>query len=354
MKLRSACVAAGMFALPVLAQAQPVTGPYVSLGAGTSFLQGTKFTDQATTGTGTALFKDSYAGEVAVGYGLGNGVRFEINANYLRNTGDKLDFSAAGQSPAYGGSNSYGAMFNILYDFDLGLPVYPYIGAGAGIELESFRSVLKDDFGDSISGDRGTAAYDLIAGVSLPVRAIPNLSVTLSYTFMEQMQSRGYHLTTIGAPPGSVQLGADFDHTALIGLRYALFTPPAPPPPTPMAAPEPMAAPAAAPRTYLVFFDWDKYNLTPRAMDIISEAATASKTGTTELDVSGYTDTSGTPTYNQGLSLRRAKAVEAQLVTDGVPMSEIDIHAYGETHLLVPTGPGVREPQNRRVEIVLK
>jgi outer membrane protein OmpA-like peptidoglycan-associated protein len=40
-------------------------------------------------------------------------------------------------------------------------------------------------------------------------------------------------------------------------------------------------------------------------------------------------------------------------VADGVPASEISIHAYGETHLLVPTGPGVREPQNRRVEIVL-
>ncbi len=67
----------------------------------------------------------------------------------------------------------------------------------------------------------------------------------------------------------------------------------------------------------------------------------------------GYTDTSGTPDYNQGLSERRAKAVAAQLETDGVPASEIEIHAYGETHLLVATGPGVREPQNRRVEIVL-
>ncbi|OYV25035.1 MAG: hypothetical protein B7X08_07240, partial [Acidocella sp. 20-63-7] len=57
------------------------------------------------------------------------------------------------------------------------------------------------------------------------------------------------------------------------------------------------------------------------------------------MDVSGYTDTSGTPVYNQGLSLRRAKPVAAQLVTDGVPGSEIEIHAFGETHLLVPTGP---------------
>jgi outer membrane protein OmpA-like peptidoglycan-associated protein len=116
-----------------------------------------------------------------------------------------------------------------------------------------------------------------------------------------------------------------------------------------------MAAPAPAPaRTYLVFFDWDKADLTPRATDIIAQAASDSKTASvTTISVSGYTDTSGTPTYNQGLSLRRAKAVAGQLVTDGVSASEIEIHAYGETHLLVPTGPGVREPQNRRVEIVL-
>ena len=92
-----------------------------------------------------------------------------------------------------------------------------------------------------------------------------------------------------------------------------------------------------------MFFDWDKSDLTPKATQIIAEAASDSKTaGVTTLSVSGYTDTSGTPNYNQGLSERRAKAVAGQLVTDG------------ETHLLVPTGPGVREPQNRRVEIVLQ
>jgi len=105
----------------------------------------------------------------------------------------------------------------------------------------------------------------------------------------------------------------------------------------------------------LVFFDWDKSDLTPRAIDVIAQAASASHTQqTTSIDVSGYTDTSGTPTYNLGLSRRRAQSVAAQLVTDGVSQSEISIEAYGETHLLVPTGPGVREPQNRRVQIVLQ
>ena len=74
----------------------------------------------------------------------------------------------------------------------------------------------------------------------------------------------------------------------------------------------------------------------------------------TRIEVNGYTDTSGTPKYNQGLSIRRAQAVQAELVKDGVPQGAITIQGFGDTHLLVPTGPGVREPQNRRVEIIIR
>ncbi len=183
---------------------------------------------------------------------------------------------------------------------------------------------------------------------------VPGLSLTAEYTFMQLTASRNYRFTAPGSPvpTGNVKIGQESTHTFLIGLRYQLFNPPPPPPPAPTPV---AAAPAPVPaRTYLVFFDWDKYNLTPRATQIIAQAASDSKTqSTTMLSVSGYTDTSGTPVYNQGLSMRRAKAVAGQLVTDGVPASEIEIHAYGETHLLVPTGPNVREPQNRRVEIVV-
>ena len=72
----------------------------------------------------------------------------------------------------------------------------------------------------------------------------------------------------------------------------------------------------------------------------------------TRIDVVGNTDTSGTPTYNQGFSERRAHTVAAEPVHDGVPRTAISMHAYGDTKLLVPTGPGVREPRNRRVEVV--
>jgi iron complex outermembrane receptor protein len=127
-----------------------------------------------------------------------------------------------------------------------------------------------------------------------------------------------------------------------------------PPPATlpPAAMPAPPTIPA---RTYLVFFDWDRADLTARARQIVAAAAAASShVQTTRIEVNGYTDLSGTAAYNQRLSVRRAESVRAELVSDGVAKDEISIHGYGESNPLVPTAKGVREPQNRRVEIILK
>jgi len=104
-----------------------------------------------------------------------------------------------------------------------------------------------------------------------------------------------------------------------------------------------------------VFFDWDRADLTERARQIVAEAAQASThVQTTRIEVNGYTDLSGTPSYNQQLSVRRAKSVETELVRDGVAASEIAIKGFGESNPLVQTAKGVREPQNRRVEIILR
>ena len=139
-----------------------------------------------------------------------------------------------------------------------------------------------------------------------------------------------------------------YNHSVLLGVRYAFSAAPA----AVMAAPA-MVAPAG--KSFLVFFDWDKSTLTDRARGIIREAAAASKAArTTRIEVNGYADTSGSPQYNQGLSMRRAQTVAAELVRNGVGKQEIAIKAFGETVLLVPTGDGVREPQNRRVEIIIR
>ena len=105
----------------------------------------------------------------------------------------------------------------------------------------------------------------------------------------------------------------------------------------------------------MVFFDWDKATLNDRARSIVKDAATAAtKVAHTRIDVAGNADTSGAAQYNPGLSKRRADAVAAELIKDGVAKTDIVVTANGDTHPLVPTGPGVREPQNRRVEIVLR
>jgi outer membrane protein OmpA-like peptidoglycan-associated protein len=117
--------------------------------------------------------------------------------------------------------------------------------------------------------------------------------------------------------------------------------------------PPPVVAPAPAPRSYLVFFDFNKSDLTPEATTIVDTAAkNAGPAKVTQLTVTGHTDTVGSDAYNMRLSRRRAESVAAELEKDGIPSEEIEIVAKGKRDLLVPTKDGVREPQNRRVQIV--
>lgn len=117
----------------------------------------------------------------------------------------------------------------------------------------------------------------------------------------------------------------------------------------------PAAAVPGTPDTYLVFFDWDKSNLTSEAVGIIRTAASnAKKGGTANIEVTGYTDTSGPADYNLKLSNRRAAAVKAELIRQGISASNITTLGRGEADLLVPTPDGVREPQNRRARIVIR
>jgi len=203
----------------------------------------------------------------------------------------------------------------------------------------------------SIGGSQGGLGVQGIAGVGIPIASVPGLSITAEYRFMAVVSNETFDGTrTAPIAPISAKLGNQYNHAGLLGLRYVFGVTPPPPPPAPRAE----ATPAPA-RTYLVFFDWDKADLTDRARQIIADAAQASThVQTTQIEVDGHADLSGTPQYNQGLSMRRARAVGAELVKDGVPQNVIMIQAFGDTRPLVPTARGVREPQNRRVEIILK
>ena len=139
-----------------------------------------------------------------------------------------------------------------------------------------------------------------------------------------------------------VDLSADFGGGEAEPEQTAAYVPP------PAVAPAP-----SLPKSYLVFFDFNKSDLTAQAMAIVDQAAAnAGPAKVTRLTVTGHTDTVGSDAYNMRLSRRRAESVAAQLETDGIPASEIEIVAKGKRDLLVPTGDGVKEPQNRRVQIV--
>jgi OmpA-OmpF porin, OOP family len=365
MRLKSTLLAATVLAVPAaLAQAQPVTGLYMNLGVGANYLQDEHLVDASGTASSARLrSRIGPAAVVALGYGLGNGLRVELEGDYRSNRfsqGRDFGFPAA----AGGNEVKYGPMVNVLYDLTGIIPfpyAAPYAGLGVGYQWAHFDEVHAYGPGGfpRIASDdtRGALAYQAILGGAVPISAVPGLAMTLEYRFLG-LAHRKYDVSATLAPgiasiPGRLKFGNDFNHSLLVGVRYN-FGQPAPA--APVAAPAPMAAPApAAARSYLVFFDWDKATLSERARGIIKEAAeNSTRVQYTRIEVNGYTDTSGTPRYNQGLSVRRARAVAAELVRDGVPQSAINIQGFGDTKLLVPTGPGVREPQNRRVEIIIR
>lgn len=341
MKLRSALLAATFLAVPGMAMAQPVDGLYIGGGVGYNILQDSDLSG-AGGATGKAEFDGGWVGLGSIGWGFGNGLRVELEGNFRQNDVDSISTPGGSVANPGGRQRTYGAMANVLFDIDLGLGwVYPYIGAGAGYAWTDLK--LDAGAGNLVDDDDGQFAYQGIVGASFPIDAVPGLAITAEYRYFATLDPE------FNAANGTKVEGENRNHSFLLGARYAFNV--APPPPAPIA---PVAAPAPA-RTYLVFFDWDRADLTDRARQIITEAADASKrVEVTTIEVSGHADLTGSPAHNQRLSLRRANNVAAELVRQGVPQSAITIQAFGDTRPLVPTARGVREPQNRRVEIVLK
>ncbi len=384
MKFRSKLLAATVLAVPGLTltgltapaaaqPVQPVSGIYIGGGIGANFMQdeSINFGTGAFAGQGRLFNSDQlsldtgFVGLASVGYGFGNGLRVEIEGNYRNNSIGELNGAASRFGPvrAGGTEQKYGAMANVLYDLAFIPYVHPYVGVGAGYVWSNFSSFRAyDNVGTELRADDtdGSFAAQGILGLAFPVAPVPGLALTLEYRFLALVQDRDYKGSLAsfgrgGVAPGifssTVRASDDYNHSVLVGVRYAFNAAP-PPVVVAPAAPAPAVQPA---RSYLVFFDWDRYNLTDRARQIVREAAeNSTRVQYTQIKVNGYTDTSGTPRYNQRLSIRRAETVAAELVKNGVARNAISIQGFGETHLLVPTGPNVREPQNRRVEIIIQ
>jgi outer membrane protein OmpA-like peptidoglycan-associated protein len=101
-----------------------------------------------------------------------------------------------------------------------------------------------------------------------------------------------------------------------------------------------------------VFFDWDQSVITPEAATVLDSAVTAyGNCGRASVMLAGHADRSGSTTYNVGLSERRNASVQQYLGGRGIPAARISTEAFGESQNRVATADGVRELQNRRVEI---
>jgi len=366
MKLRHACALGLALCLVggTASRAQDMDsgtfGPYVRGEAGWNHLE-----DMSAHGSTGGLqasdtYNEGYIFGGALGYGWGP-LRLELGLDYRHNSVDKVNVGNVG---AFGGTrgsfNGGGSvtsvigMVNGLYDLpwrtSMVPGLVPYIGAGVGLAGLNFNSVKAGSV--KVIDDSDTVpAIQAIAGLRYNLN--DNWGLGLEYRFLN-----GFHPNLKDTTGNRLSTSDYRTHSILLSVTYMFGVAPPPPPPTPAAAPAPAPAAAAttvAKQVFLVFFDFDRSTLTPAGRQVVEAAANAYKSDkSVHIDLTGYTDLAGTQKYNLGLSKRRAETVSSYLVKLGVPASALDVAWRGKENPRVPTPDGVREPQNRRVEIDFK
>jgi OmpA-OmpF porin, OOP family len=251
---------------------------------------------------------------------------------------------ALGSLPVTGQRNHYALMTNAIYDFPVGWIFTPHIGVGIGAINQHDAIALKPPGSPIIGGTTIASSsdwefgYQAIAGIRYNIN--PSLVFDVDYRYVATTDP------TFKAIGGVKYTSSYSSHNLLASLSYRFGAPP----PAPPAPPPP---PVVQRQVFLVFFDWDKDTITPQGMDVVRQAADAWRAGgMVTIHVTGYTDASGSVGYNQRLSERRANNVANALTRLGVPRQTMDVSGRGKNDQRVPTADGVREPQNRRVEIV--
>jgi outer membrane protein OmpA-like peptidoglycan-associated protein len=328
-------------------------GGYVSLGAGLHMPRNSNLL----IGTNARVMEFDNGPIVvgAGGYKWAQGFRTELELGYREgDVGNVVSPTAA--TPWVGKQKTWSTMANVLFDIGTGGGITPYIGAGAGLSWIGWKNGFKGPTTATFDGTDSRFSWQGIAGATYD--ATKNLGLFLEYRYIGANNAAFPANATPATPVISDH--DDRSHNIMLGFRYSFGAPPAP---APVAAPPPAPAPVARPapppappipQKFIVFFDFDKSNLRADAQKIVSDAAEyAKKNGKARINATGHADTSGAASYNLGLSERRAKAVKAELARLGIPDNDVVVLFKGESEPLVATGDGVKEPQNRRVEIMM-
>ena len=263
---------------------------------------------------------------------------------------------AVGTFDADGSVDVLSGMLNGLIDLGGNDGIGFYAGGGIGVARVNADYTLNNStVGAFVDDDETNFAWQLIAGLRFPLSESVDLGLKYRYFNTDEVDL----VDNIGRD-ATLDLET---HSVLASLLLNFGGPAAvapPPPPAPVPAPPPPpppAPPAPQPVTcntgpYIVFFDWDESVITPAASQILDSAITAyGDCGMARIMLAGYTDTSGSQAYNLGLAARRNASVRDYLTARSVPDARITSEAFGEENLRVPTADGVRELQNRRVEI---
>ena len=318
-------------------------GWYLSLEGGANWVQDWNFKTvtipEAGTSAGSLEFDAGWAILASVGYGRGNWSA-EFETGFRRNEMGAVTIDGVAASFDDIRLNETSFMANLKYHYPLGEKITLSVGGGIGADYAEMRidsGALRTEDEDWNFAYQGIVS----AGYAIGQRS-------------ELFAAYRYFRTTdaafdVGPNLSLVVDGEEFSkHTVTLGFRYYLNS-------GEMAAPMTPPLPVAdneMPSEFIIFFGHNKSDLTPAAMDVVREAAaTAKSNGIANIKLVGHADRSGSDRYNQALSTRRGETVKGALTSEGVTAASILVDGRGESEPLVPTADGVREPQNRRVNI---